>query len=239
VKEQIRQEPVILSLAELHVHGWERIRGLESLVGHSHEGHGTVKTYLTISRESGTGGGKIAKMIGEELGWEVLDKNLLDRVAERFRLSRPMLELVDETRNSWVHEMPGSFADPDAVPPEQYVSHLERVLLTAVQHDNVVMVGRGAQFLLPREEGLAVRIIAPRDYRIRQVMPREGLTAAAAERFIDRVDEGRRDFVQRNFRRNIDDPHLFDLIVNVERLGPEGTVDEILAAISRRLRCRV
>ena len=70
-------------------------------------------------------------------------------------------------------------------------------------------------------------------------MPREGFTAGAAERFIDNVDEGRREFVRRNFQCDIDDSRSYDLIVDVERLGVEGAVDEILALISRRLHSEI
>jgi glucuronide carrier protein len=110
------------------------------------------------------------------------------------------------------------------------VAHLGRVVLTAAQRGNVVFVGRGAQFFLPPGQGLAVRIIAPKKYRIQQIMRRYRFSAAKARRFIAEVDRGRREFVYRFFHRSIDDPHLYDLVINVERLGTVAAADKIVGA---------
>ena len=44
------------------------------------------------------------------------------------------------------------------------------------------------------------------------------------------LDKGRREFVEQFFHRDITDPHHYDLMINVDRLGPEGAVGQILAA---------
>jgi cytidylate kinase len=96
-----------------------------------------------------------------------------------------------------------------------------------------VLVGRGAQFLLPRDKGLAVRLIAPLGYRVEEVMRREGLDQTEACRLIEEADRGRRDFARRYFQKDIGDPHLYDLVLNVERLGPAAVVQQIVAAVPR------
>jgi len=53
----------------------------------------------------------------EKLGWEVLDKSLLNRVADRYGLSRPMLELVNETSANWAHDVLGTWFDRRIIPP--------------------------------------------------------------------------------------------------------------------------
>lgn len=64
-----------------------------------------------------------------------------------------------------------------AVSHEKYFSCLSAVLRAAVRHENVIIVGRGARFLLPRETGLSVRLIAPKRFRIEQVRKMQGLSA--------------------------------------------------------------
>jgi len=236
MKEHTREEPKILAAAERQMQAWVLTAEIEGRAIRAEGPHRLVERlgrYLSISREAGAGGGEIAQLVGQELGWEVLDKNLLDRVAERFRCSRGMLELVDETQSSWVYNVLGTWMDRKIITHDKYVAHLGRVVLAAVRHGNVVLVGRGAQFLLPREKGLAVRIIAPKKYRAEQIMRREGLSRAEACRLIAEIDRGRREFVCRYFHQDIDDPHLYDLVVNVERLGPAAAVQQIVAAISR------
>jgi len=155
------------------------------------------------------------------------------QVAEQYNLSRPLLEFVDETTTHWASDVFGTWLDPSGVSHHKYVVHLGRIVLAAAREGNVVLVGRGAQFLLPREQGLAVRIVAPETYRVRQIITRRGLSAAKAKQFIAEVDRGRREFVRRFFHRNIDDPHLYDLVINVERFGPVGAAEQIIGAYPR------
>ena len=182
----------------------------------------------------GAGGQEIARKIGRRLDWEVLDKNLLDRVAERFHEPRMMLELVNETPLNWVYDVLGAWMDQRVINHQRYVAQLGRVVHAAAQRGSLVVVGRGAQFLLPRDKLLAVRLIAPLRFRVEQVMACRGVNKAAARRMVQEGDLGRREFVQRFFHHDIGDPHLYDLVINVQSLGTVGAVDQILAAVGRK-----
>ncbi len=235
MNEQTRTVPKILAAAERQMQAWVRTADIEDRAIRARKFGdlaGSVEAYLTVSREEGAGGSEIARSVGDRLGWEVLDKELLDRVAEQFHLSRPMLELVDETPGNWAYDVLGTWMDRKIISAEKYVTRLIHVVQAAARQGSVVLVGRGSQFLLPREKGLAVRIIAPLKYRVAQVIERRQLDAAAARQWIQQRDDGRREFVQRYFHHDVDDPHLYDLVINVERLGPAGAVQQITAALA-------
>jgi cytidylate kinase len=176
----------------------------------------------------------IAATVGRKLGWEVLDKNLLDQIADRSRLSRPMLELVDETDASWAYDLVGGFLDPKIVPHEKYLVHVGRAIRAAARRGNVVFVGRGAQFLLPRESGLAVRIIASPAYRVARIVQRLGCDEAKARHYLGKVDHGRKELVEKFFHRDIADPELYDLVLHVDRLGLATAADLIVEAAKSR-----
>lgn len=219
------------SLAERQMRVWARTSELtEQLAGL--EGHvprdSKLGPVLTISREHGAGGSQIAELAGEMLGWEVYDRCLLDRVAQRYHLPRPMLELVDETKSNWVHDVLGTWLDSRVVPHEKYIAHLRQVILSAVHGGRAIIVGRGAQFLLPRESILAVRIIASEAYRVARVVAEQGLTERAACRTVREIDHGRAEFVSRFFHRDINDPHIYDLTINVEHYGPVAAAEAIV-----------
>ena len=235
-KSGTREEPSILAAAERQMRTWVQTAEMGERAAGQYDVRRLaerIKPYLTISREEGTGASEVAQRVGKELGWEVLDKNLLDRVAERFHLSRAFLELVDETRNCWVHDVLGPWMDHKVVPTEKYVVGIECVVLAAACHASVVLVGRGTQFFLPRDRGLAVRLVARKKYRIGQIMQQERLSEEEAGRFVELADQGRREFVERHFHHDISDPHLYDLVINVERLGVEGAARQIITALSR------
>jgi len=234
MKPQTREEPKIVAAAERQMRAWvltaesgQRARRDRPAEPPSRK----IGPCITISREAGANGEQIAQLVGQKLGWEVLDRNLLDRVAQRLHVSRNLLETVDETTSHWFSDAFGSWVNPRLVPHAQYVSHLGRIVLNAAKQGNVVIVGRGAPFLLPRHCYLAVRIIASRKYRIEQLRQRHHLTAREARRLMNHLDEGRREFVRHYFHRDLDDLHLYDLVVNVEQLGPDFTADLICTSV--------
>jgi cytidylate kinase len=190
--------------------------------------------FVAISREAGAGGREIGLAVGQRLGWTVYDQNLLDRVAERFHVSRMMLDLVDETHSNWVYDVLGTWMDRQIVPHEKFVAYLSRIVSEESKHGNAVFIGRAVQFLLSCSQLLAVRIIASEKYRVQKIMDRMNLGEVDARRIMHELDAGRREFVQRFFRRDVTDPHHYDLVINAERCGQQAAVEEIVAAVTPR-----
>jgi cytidylate kinase len=233
MKDQTREEPEIVKAAEKQMKEWEFRQEVADRSARAQGPHPTERKlgqFIAISRESGAGGSSVAKMVGERLGWEVMDKNLLDHVADRYQLSREMLEMVDETTVNWAYDILGTWLDRKIISREKYMVRLARVVVGAARKGKVVFVGRGTQFLLPRASGLAVRLVASEPYRVRRIMDRENLDASNAKRFLDETDRGRREFAMRFFRQDIADPHIYDLVINTERIGFERAAELIVSA---------
>lgn len=236
MRVQTPMEPKVFAAAERQMKAWamtEEIADREIGVHGHHRTHPPLGHYISISREVGAGGSELAARLGQRLGWEVMDRNLLDQVAERYRLSKSMLELVDETTSNWAFDILGAWVDPKLISHEKYVVHLARVVLSRARKGNVIFVGRGAQFLLPRDHGLAVRIIAEEKYRLSRIMQQGNLDEAAARRWMADAERGRNEFVRQFFRRDLNDPHLYDLVIRVDRLGTDAAADMIVAAYDR------
>ncbi|HID76769.1 MAG TPA: cytidylate kinase-like family protein [Planctomycetaceae bacterium] len=231
MKDQTREDPKILKAAEQQMRAWELAQRSAARSVRAHGPQEQLGHYLTISRESGAGGSSVARLVGQRLGWEVMDKNLLDCVAERYRLSREGLEMVDETTVSWAYDLLGAWLDQKTITREQYMVRLARVVVAMARRGNVVFVGRGTQFLLPRQFGLAVRLVAPEPFRIRRVMEREKLDADEAKRYVQQTDRGRRDFTMKFFHVDLAEPHLYDMVINTERFGLDGAAEMIVAAV--------
>jgi cytidylate kinase len=191
--------------------------------------------FITISREAGAGGGEIARLVGDALGLEVLDQSILDHMAETYQLPRGLVEFLDETRANWLHEVFGVWLNSRTVTQEAYVKRLGEMVLMAGQHGKVVFVGRGAQYFLPRNNGLAVRIVAPRKMRVERTMQMRNVGRDEAARLIATTDAGRADFVQRYFHHDVADPLGYDFVINVENLGLRGAAEHIVDMYRRRL----
>ena len=190
-----------------------------------------VASYIALSREAGASGSQVAEVLGQKLGWEVLDKGVLDKLADRYQISRPVLEAVDETTMSWAYNIFGTWLDREIISHEKYLTRLNRIFLTAAKKGNAIFVGRGAQFLLPRERGFSVRLVASESYRIQQMVELHKLPLAKARQLMHQLDRGRHEFVRHFFHNDVADPHIYDLVINVEKFGVEGTADLIIHTV--------
>ena len=133
MKAQTREDPTILAAAERQMQAWAMAQESGNRRADRRRPPQAI-TFVTISREAGAGGSEVARLVGQRLGWEVLDKNLLDRVADRFHLPHPMLDLVDETKSNWVYDVLGTWMDSKLVPHEKFAAFLGRVVHAAAQH---------------------------------------------------------------------------------------------------------
>ncbi len=234
MKSPIQQDVRLAAAAERQMRTWDQVQQTAARsVSRLDPGYSTAQgvCYVTISREAGAEGAMVARLVGEHLGWEVYDTNLLDQVAQRNRESRLMLDLVDETESNWVYDVLGTWMDRQIIPHEKYMAQVSRMIQILARAGKAVFVGRGAQFLLPRSKVFAVRIVAPEAFRAERVRQRRNVRLAEALDWIHRTDRGRREFIQRFFRQDINDPHLYDLVINVERVGIEGAAEQIVHSV--------
>jgi cytidylate kinase len=190
--------------------------------------------YIAISRESGAGGEEIARLVGETLGWPVLDKQIIEFMAERFHVDRNILGLLDETKTNWIQETLGSLLDHRLISQDAYLAHLGQIILLAAYQGHVVVVGRGAQFFLPREHGLAVRIVALEKDRIAQIRQIGKTSEQEARRVMLEQEQGRNEFVRRYFHHDIDQPSLYDVVANSSSFKHEKTAELIVAVYRLR-----
>jgi cytidylate kinase len=192
-----------------------------------------IHPYVAISREAGVDASEIAEKVASRIGWKIFDRELLDYMVDHYHWSRVALDDVDERTVSWFHETFGKWLDEQLVSQAEFVHRLGKIVLLAAQHESMVFVGRGAQFILPRDFGLAVRIIAPRKQRVDRIMMRRQCGKREAEHFIDETDKGRADFVQRYYHRDVADAHLYDLVLNLEHMSREVAVELIVNEANR------
>jgi cytidylate kinase len=228
-------------LAERQMRAWALQLQAQQNVDEEREAapvHELIYPYLAISRETGVNAREIAEAVASRCGWKLLDREILDHMAEHDHYSRIALDFVDERTVSWFHEVFGKWLDQQLVSQAEYVSRLGRLVLLAAQHESTVFVGRGAQFLLPRERGVAVRIIAPRRLRIENIKAQRQCSEKQARTFILGTDEGRARFVRRYFHRDVADPHLYDLVINLEYVPREFAVELIASECKRRLKIK-
>jgi cytidylate kinase len=231
--EERRHGGVAAGLVEYQM----RFREIISRAGDREETVTLPKKYgpfLTISREAGSGGAEVARLVGDRLGWSVLDKELVNGLADELKLEPHVLELIDETRSNWFSDTLLNLFNSKLVLQHSYVASIGSVMALAASAGEVVLVGRGGHLILPHAYGLRVRLIAPREHRAATIAEAEGVGEDEAVRRLVEIDTNRQDFIRRHFRKDVTDSSLYDLVVNTGTLGIDSSVEVILGAVASR-----
>lgn len=206
---------------------------------------------ITISRQYGSGGGEVAARLAQRLQWQLIDHEIVAQVARELGMPEEEAEVHDERTESFISRVLGSMqlaspellANAPIVPlspgTQEQIYHeaLCRVVETAANTGNAVIVGRAGQVILAkRRDTLHVRIVAPFEQRVRYVMQREGLDEANARARIQQKDRDRTRYLQAQYHRDVNDPVLYDLVLNSGVIDLASLVDLIALALERKAR---
>lgn len=188
---------------------------------------------ITISREVGGMGSAVAAAVGRRLGWPVYDRAIVEKVAEEIRKPAIHLENLDEKPASLLEECLSALSSRYPVTADQYFKYLVGAVRGLGKVGHCVIVGRGANCLLPVESTLRVRLIADYPDRLRVVAQRRGVSEAEAAAWMEKTEADRVRFVRSHFDKDPADPHLYDLVLNTSRLSVEECADLILDVLRK------
>ena len=198
---------------------------------------------LTVNREFGSGGGRIAEAIAKKLNWTLLDRNIIDAIAYAAHVPQKVVSHYDEHVDSWLRRLnqqamrsaalaaglelrEGSVFDAD-----EMVKISQKVIEKAYTDGNCVIVGRGSQCVLQHKADVFhVFVYAPYRQRIQRLLERLD-SGVNLEQRIRTVDAERAKYLQEYFGRSWNDPHLYDLML-CSHVGEEAAARTILYAMT-------
>lgn len=180
---------------------------------------------ITISRQHGSSGVEIAAEMAGRFGYTLLHRNVIDRMVESTGYSRRLLQVLDERGRSEVTSWFDSMLAMRYVDMDDYVCALLKTVYSIARLGGVVVVGRGANYIVGLEHGVHFRVVAPLEMRVRTVAERDGLDDKEARRRVETLDRSRSEFVRKVFGRSVDDPLGYDLVVNEAALRHEQIVE--------------
>lgn len=202
------------------------------LVRHERRGE-PRRPVVTVSRQHGAGGGDLARRLAGDLGLDLFDREILQRIAESAHLSERVVASLDDRDKELLTDWLAAISSRNYLSPVQYRYHLSRVVGAVAHHGGAVILGRGAHLILGPGEALRVLVTAPLEARVRAVAAREGLGEKEARQRIATVEADRRAFLMKHFHADLADPTAFDVVVNTAVLGIEGACDAVKTAVAR------
>jgi cytidylate kinase len=204
---------------------------------------------VTVSRLYGAGGLRVASALAVRLGYEVVDREIVEETARRVGLDPLVIEPLDERTPAVVEELGHVLA---AGPPIGVVPGTESggglddralaettsaVILSLAEAGGYVIVGRGGQAVLAhREDACHLSLVADLPFRVRRVMEWQGVDEAGARGLCERIDAERAAYVRRYHGVDIADPLHYDAVLNTATLGIDGAAEAAFAVARGKLR---
>jgi len=180
---------------------------------------------VAISETAGSMGIEIGRKLAESLGWVFADREILSKASEQF--GEDVMDLrhsVEEKPTLWER-----FSDTQ----HRYKAYVEAIMLEMAARDNVVLAGRSSTIVLrPIPHAVRVRTTAPEQKRAQRIEQQQGLTRDASLDYVRASDRERAARVKFLYRVDVDDPRLYDLVLNTDRL----TLEKGAALIRETLR---
>lgn len=198
---------------------------------------------ITISRETGSA----AEMLNEKLieffrqyknpmngDWAVFDKNLLQKVIDDHNLPGQISEYMKEDKysniSSVVQEMLGLH------PPRWTLIHKTTdTILQLARMGYVIIVGRGGNIITSKlNNAFHVRLVSPEEDRIENCIKYYNLMRREAVDFIKKEENARRNYIQTNFYQRIDDPLMYNIVINTHKMSFDEVAYIIGSAVIKK-----
>ena len=176
---------------------------------------------ITIARQAESGGETVAERVAKHLGLALVHRPLLECLILEHGLSGQELDESDEIQTGTAVSVAG----------QVHVDYVQAVLLDLAGKEDLVLVGRGGQFLFRDcPWSLHVKVAAGLGARRSALQQVQALSDADAEAWLAEVDRQRSDWIRRHYGADWEDPAHYDLILRSDRLGVEGAVTVICRA---------
>lgn len=202
-----------------------------------------TEPFITISREAGSGGSSLARLLARKLNggfrpdadWSVYETNLAPKMLRAHRLPVHLARFLPEDRipefTACIGEMIGRH--PSLWDLVQKTNETIRRLAAGGQ---VILVGRGANFATRgMAGGIHLRLVAPVEYRARYLADLHNLSEGEARTLNAKCDAARRCYVRANFNEDVADPTAYDLVINTAQMP----LPDIAALMTDHVRLRM
>lgn len=197
---------------------------------------------LTVSREFGSGGAEIAGIIARELGWRLMDRELIAEISHKEQVPASEVAAFDEMVDPWMHRLTRSIwglgadgispvAPVDIFDAQKAAKLARQIIEEAYKMGNCVIVGRGAQCVLRGKEDVYHALIYARwEDRVRRIQTRlpPGKNVEAQIRKIDAI---RLDYVRLHYGEDRFNPLLYDIMIDSKN-QPEKVARLIVSAMN-------
>lgn len=178
---------------------------------------------INIGRQFGSGGKSVASSLGEKLGIQVYDNELIIKAAAESGFSPDLFRRSDEKKR--IVELGFQTA---GLNDREIFKIQSKVIRDIAQSASAIFVGRASDYVLRDMNCLDVFITAPDGNRIARIRERAGVSGEEAARLMTKMDKGRESYYNFFTFSHWGVASNYDLCVDSSILGIDGTADFII-----------
>ena len=196
---------------------------------------------ITISRQFGAGGKTLTDQLAARLGYGVANEEIIDKLAQSSKLSTDSIRSFEGEEDGEFQVTPSTgfirrIFDPSKnfMDEQQYVKLLNRLIPQIADKGNIIILGRGAQFILQdRKDVVHILLLAAEVDRVKFMQAHYDLTPDEARQAVIKQGKRRLKLMKLFNSADYDQPVHYDLVVNMSKLNIDRTVDLICTLIER------
>lgn len=215
---------------------------LEESKNQSAKNHFTPGPVITISREVGCNGLKLAQQVAARLNerkfetdWKVLSKEVFYQSALELNMNPDRIHRIFKQTDKFVFdEILKAFSDKQYKSERKIIKTVADVVRSFAVDGFCIIVGRAGHILAKDiEHALHIRLIAPLEYRIRNIMENNRLNREEAIHFIDRVEKERIAFRKAICQEKMVE-ESYDICINRAAFDDNLIIDLIEFAVDKK-----
>ena len=147
-----------------------------------------------------------------------------------------MVRSLDEKTQGSIELIIDDFLGLRRLSEHTYIKSLARVVLAICSKENAVILGRGGNFIVPPNQVLRVRIIAPFKIRIKNSKAYEypKLSEMDIRERLLKVHIERKEFIRKYFHKDLSNANYYDLVINTEHLSLDQSAKIIISAYKNK-----
>jgi cytidylate kinase len=185
---------------------------------------------ITISRQFGSGGKTLGKMIADKLGYTFADDDIIMMVAEAANVSPHWVESIEREAGGKMSRIINSMVSKRLVDrilkdergyidEDLYLDYLVVIIAQVAEEGNVVILGRGSQYILrDHPDAYHVLMIDEFENRVKFMMEHYDLRYAKAAQIVRSEDSRRLHLYRKLGKSDYDQPSLYNLVLNMARI---------------------
>lgn len=189
---------------------------------------------ITVSREYGSGGRYVGRLIADKLGIKLYDKEFITKVAEETGFSEEYIENNEQKRDILASLNNGYYFGLNGS-DELFLKESELIKKVA-EEESCVIIGRCSDFILKDKENVVkVFIYSNMDDKIKRATEIYGFDKEKAEKEIKRIDKLRANHYKYYTEKEWKNPENYDVCINSDTLGVEKSADLICEMVKEKI----